>query len=161
MWITTSLPPGIGSRLREAPDSGQKTEENASRSAVNLCRTRPFINSSSGVSVIYPTVRPLYEIRGILMLISNICAMTLQNCQQPSSRGVSLILKEQRSQMTLQSEQRIGPHPWGLLSLERRLERTLMRMKRLAKRSERIKQVIEFKPIGRACHARGGHVRAG
>ncbi len=115
MWITTSSGSLYRFSAKRGRDSGQMTEEILQGVLQTICRT-------GGVLSTVPPACPSYtrqcarfvKLHVTLTLASNICGVSLQHRQQPSSRGASLILKEQRSQMNLRMSNGLAPILGGL-----------------------------------------------
>ena len=99
-------------------DSGRKPEEivqkNNSRSTANPCRARGVLSTAHPACPSHTRqCAKFMKFQSTLMLASNICVMSLQKCQQPSSRRVSLILKELKIANDPSNEQRISPQAFG------------------------------------------------
>jgi len=106
-----------------------KDRRNTSKRTANICRTREVLSTAHLLCPSYTRqCSQVYEMRSILTLVSNVflrCIAT--NCQQPSSNGVSLILKERRPQMNLQMSNGLAPTLGGFFRGTYDQEERLMR----------------------------------
>ena len=114
MWITTSLVSWGSILAKRGRVSGQMTEEILQGVLQTFVELEGFINSPTGVSVLYPTMRATFtKYRHSYTRIKQL-RHVITNCRQPSSRNVSLMFKKQRSQMTHRVSNGLAPHPGGL-----------------------------------------------